>query len=121
MFDNLLNNFLENAKNQINNQKKLLDDKVIDFFSSDKKIKIKINLNYKIIDIDISEDILSEGKEAIEDLLVVNLNKAIEAAEAERDKYLENMKKDLMPDINDIFNSFSDDAEDNTENDANNE
>jgi len=105
MFDNLFQNLFENAKNQLENQKKLLEDKLIDFVSSDNNIKIKMNLNLKILDLQINESFLKEDKEMIEDLMVVNINKAIEQAENERSKYLEKVKSDIMPNLNDLFDT----------------
>ena len=107
MFDNLMNNLFSNAKNQLEEQKKIFDDKYIEFISSEQNIKIKLNANGRIIDISLSEKILDD-KEELEDLLVVNLNKAIEKAQKFREKELEEMKKNIMPDINDIFDSFND-------------
>lgn len=104
MFDNLFQNLFENAKNQLENQKKLLENKVIDFESSDKNIKIKLNLNLKILDIQVEQIILNEDKEVLEDLLVVNINKAIEKAQEARTEYLEKIKSDIMPNIDDLFN-----------------
>lgn len=105
MFDNLFQNFFENAKNQLENQKKLLEDKIIDFESSDKNIKVKLNLNFKILDLQIDQTIMNEDKEILEDLLVVNINKAIENARKARTEYLEKTKSDIMPNIDDLFNS----------------
>jgi len=88
MFDNLMQNLFLNAKNKIEEEKKLLED--------------------KIIDININEELLKEDKEMIEDLLVININKALEQAVMLKEKELETAKNDLMPDINDIFNSLND-------------
>ena len=104
-----MQNLFLNAKNQVDEQKKQFEDKFIDFISNCQKIKIKLNANGKIIDLEIDESLLKDGKEAVEDLLVVNLNKAIEQANSVRNNELEKLKKDVMPDMNDIFNSLNDD------------
>ncbi len=108
MFDNLMQNLFLNAKNQVEEQKKHFEDKFIDFISSNQKIKIKLNANGKVLDIQIAPELIDEGIEAVEDLLVVNLNKALEKAEKYRNEELEKLKTDVMPNINDIFSAFDD-------------
>jgi hypothetical protein len=107
MFDNLMQNLFANTKNQLELQKKEFEDKYIDFISTEQNIKIKINANGKIVDISLSDDFLKFDKEQIEDLLVVNLNKAIEKAEKFRNEEIEKMKNSLIPNIDDILDSFN--------------
>lgn len=107
MFDNLMQNLLLNAKNQVDDQKKQFEDKFIDFISTDQKIKIKVNANGKIKDLEIDVSLFDEGKEALEDFLVVNINRAIDLAENYRTNEIDKVKKDIMPNINDIFNSLN--------------
>ncbi len=120
MFDNLMQNLYLNAKNKIEEEKKALAEKKIDFISSDKKISIKLNGNLEILDLSINDDILKEDKEIIEDLLVVNINKAMNKAAEIREKELKEVKDGLMPDMNNIFNSFSDEVDQNQDNDDEN-
>ncbi len=114
MFDDLLQNLFLNAKNQINEQKKELGGKVIDFISSDEKINIKINGNFEILDLKISADLMSEPIEIIEDLLVVNLNKAIKKIHEIREKQMTESVGNVMPDLNSVFDMF-DDVDENTD------
>ena len=111
MFDDLLQNLFLNAKNQIDEQKKQLGDKVIDFISSDEKISVKINGNYEILDIKIDKELLSEPVELIEDLLVVNLNKAIKKVDEVRKEILDNTMNNAMPDLGAMFDALDDDEE----------
>lgn len=61
-------------------------------------IKIKINGNKKILNIAIDETLLKENdKEALEELITVAVNKAIEEAEATSAKEMQGMAKDMMP------------------------
>lgn len=101
-----MQNLFLNAKNQVDDQKKQFEDKFIDFISTDQKIKIKVSGNGKIKDIEIAEELFNEGKEALEDFLVVNINKALDLAENFRIDELNKLKKDIMPNIDDIFNSL---------------
>lgn len=115
MFDNLMQNLFLNTQNKIEEEKKVLEEKIIEYSSTDDYIKIKLNANIKVLDLSISPDILKEEKEMLEDLLIVNLNKAIEMAHKVRDEQLESVKSGMMPDINDILGSFSDELEDDNE------
>ncbi|MBN2662259.1 MAG: YbaB/EbfC family nucleoid-associated protein [Bacteroidales bacterium] len=112
MFDNLMQNLFLNTQNKIEEEKKVLEEKIIEYSSADDYIKIKLNANIKVLDISISPNIISEDKEMLEDFLVVNFNKAIELANKAREEQLESIKTEMMPDINDILGSFSDDFDD---------
>ncbi len=115
MFDNLMQNVFLNAKNKLEEEKKSLKDKIIEYSSSDDNIKIKINANSEILDLVLSPNILNGDKEMLEDLLIVNINKAINEANALRDKELESLKENILPDINDIMGSFGDFVEEDDE------
>lgn len=108
MFDNLMQNLFLNAQNKVEEEKKLLEDKIIEFSSTDGNIKIKLNANSKVLDLNISDELLKEDKEMIEDLLLINFNKAFEQANKVRDEQLEGLKEGMMPNIDDLLDNFSD-------------
>jgi DNA-binding protein YbaB len=108
MLDNLMQNMFLNAKNQIEDEKKVLAGKFIDFESNDKKILLKVSAEGKIQDLKISPDLLKDEVEMVEDLLVVNINKALEMAQEVRIAELEKLKSGMMPDFGDILNSLGD-------------
>lgn len=101
-----MQNVFLNAQNKIEEEKKILEQKILEYSSSDNNIKIKLNANSKLLDLSISKDLLTEDVEMLEDLLLVNLNKAIEQANKVREEQLERAKAGMMPNIDDLLGSF---------------
>lgn len=67
-------------------------------------VKIKINGNKKILNITIDDAFLKENdKEALEELITVAVNKAIEEAETTSAKEIQGMAKDMMPGFPGLF------------------
>ncbi len=111
MFDDILKNLFNETKQKIEKQKKSLSEIIIEHQATDNKISIKINGDGKIVDLKISEDLLKENHEMLEDLLVVNLNKAIEKLDEVKNKEMEKIKGEAVPNIDELFNSFISDEE----------
>ncbi|MBN2890994.1 MAG: YbaB/EbfC family nucleoid-associated protein [Bacteroidales bacterium] len=108
MLDDLMQNLFLNAKNQIEQEKKILEDKVIDFESNDKKIFLKVSANGRIKDLNISPDLLKEEPEMVEDLLVVAINNALDKAEELRTQEMDKLKNGIIPNLDDLMSSFGD-------------
>ena len=103
-----MQNMFFNAKNQAEEEKKKLANKIINFDSNDNNIKIKVTGNGKLNDLTISPALLKQEPEMIEDLLVVNINKALQKADEIRKIEMEKIKDEMMPDFGDIMNSLGD-------------
>lgn len=64
------------------------------------RVKVVVNANKMVKQILISQDLFDEGdKEAVEELVQVAINKAIEKAEAVYNNEMKGMAKDVMPNI----------------------
>lgn len=64
------------------------------------RVKVVVNANKIVKQILISQDLFDEGdKEAVEELVQVAINKAIEKAEAVYNNEMKGMAKDVMPNI----------------------
>lgn len=98
MFDNLMSQMQEQA----NEIKKKLNNTVVEGEAENGLIKVKVTANKKILSIEISNDIIDD-KEAIEDLVVVALNKALEKADEIAAKETGNMTKGMLPGLENLF------------------
>ncbi len=98
MFDNLMSQMQEQAAEI----KKKLDETIIEAEAENGLVKVKATGNKNILSIDISNDIIND-KEAIEDLVIVAVNKALEKANEIAEKETGNMTKDMLPDLGNLF------------------
>ncbi|MCF6367136.1 MAG: YbaB/EbfC family nucleoid-associated protein [Bacteroidales bacterium] len=98
MFDNLMSQMQEQA----NEIKKKLDETVVEADAENGLVKVKATGNKKILSIDISNEIIND-KEAIEDLVIVAVNKAIEKAEEIAEKETGGMAQGILPDLENLF------------------
>ena len=108
MLEDLMQNMFLNAKNQVEQEKKVLADKIIYFESNDKKIILKISADGKLKDLKLSSELLNEDVEMLEDLLIVNINKALQKAEEIRIAEMNKLKGEIIPDLGDIMSSIGD-------------
>jgi len=92
MFDKLMSQMQEQAEEI----KKKLDNTVVEAEVENGFIKVKANGNKKILSVEISDDIVND-KEALEDLLIVAINKTLEKAEDVSQKETGAMAKDMLP------------------------
>ena len=98
MFDNLMSQMQEQA----NEIKKKLEETIVEAEAEGGLVKVKATGNKKILSIEISYDIIND-KEAIEDLVIVAVNKAIEKAEEIASNETGNMAQGLLPDLGNLF------------------
>ena len=98
MFDNLMSQMQEQA----NEIKKKLEETIVEAEAENGLVKVKVTGNKKILSIEISDDIIND-KEAIEDLVIVAVNKAIQKAEEIAEKETGSMAEGLFPDMGGLF------------------
>ena len=98
MFDNLMSQMQEQA----NEIKKKLEETIVEGEAEGGLVKVKATGNKKILSIDISNDIIND-KEAIEDLVIVAVNRAIEKADEIAEKETGSMTQGLFPDLGGLF------------------
>jgi len=98
MFDNLMSQMQEQA----NEIKKKLDKTIVEADAENGLVKVKATANKKILSIDISNDIIND-KEAIEDLVIVAINRAIEKAEKIAEKETGSLAQGMLPDLGNLF------------------
>ena len=92
MFDKLMSQMQEQAE-EIKNK---LDNTVVEAEVENGLVKVKSTANKKILSVEISDEIIAD-KEALEDLVIVAINKVIEKAEEISQKETGNMAKDMLP------------------------
>jgi len=77
-----------------------LEQILVDGQADNGRVKVVVNGNKMVKQILISQDLFDEGdKEAIEELVQVAVNKAVEKAEAVYNDEMKGMAKDVMPNI----------------------
>jgi len=82
--------------------KQKLDATILEGIAENELVKVKITGNKKVISVEISDEIAND-KEAIEDLVIVAINKAIEKADKLAEKETGSMAKEMLPDLGNIF------------------
>ena len=94
MFGNLMDK-LQGAQQDV---KKRLDNILVDGQAEGGKIKVVASGNKEIRQIFIDEDFFAQSdKEAIEDLVMVAVNKALKNAEEVSAREMQSIAKDLLP------------------------
>ena len=101
MFGDIMNK-LQEAQNLMQNTKENLEK--IEFWEEIEQgtIKLKMNANKKVLDIQIAPNLLTE-KQDLEDLLVTVLNKAMQKADEISKKELEKISAGIMPNLNNLL------------------
>jgi DNA-binding YbaB/EbfC family protein len=89
---------LKETQQKIEETKLRLNTVLVDEQSSDGLLKVTLTANRKIKSITIDDSLL-EGKEQLEDYLILVLNKAIEKPTSVNDAELAAVAKDGMPNI----------------------
>lgn len=96
----MLGNFLGKMQEEQQKVKEKLDQIIIDSNFQNGQIKIKITGNKRIQDVDISEDLLkANDKEMLGEMLTEAINQAISDADARSQQEMQNILKDIMPNI----------------------
>jgi len=89
-------------KDQAYEIKKKLDETILEGIAENGLVKVKVTGNKKIISVEINDKIATD-KEAIEDLIVVATNKALEQAEKVAEKETGSMADNMLPDFGNMF------------------
>ena len=89
---------LKETQQKIEETKKRLDTILIDEASSDGLLKVTVNANRTIKNLEIKDELLAD-KEQLEDYLILVLNKALERAGGINEAELAAAAKDGMPNI----------------------
>lgn len=100
MFGDMMNMMgkLKETQRKVEETKKRLDTVLVDETSTDNKIKVTLTANRTIKSITIDDALLND-KEALEDYLIITLNKAIEKATKVNETELAAVAKEGMPNI----------------------
>ena len=89
---------IEEAKKNVEEAKKRLNNVLIDAESAQGKIKVTVTGNRALKTLTIDEDLM-QNKEMLEDYLMIALNKALEEAGKMQEEELKRAAKDAMPNI----------------------
>ncbi|MFD2550789.1 YbaB/EbfC family nucleoid-associated protein [Bizionia sediminis] len=89
---------IKETQKKVEETKARLNSVLLDETSADNQIKVTITANRTLKDIQINEALLND-KDALEDYLVLTLNKAIERATKVHETEIAAVAKDGMPDI----------------------
>ena len=93
-----------NAQSEMEDTKKKLDTIIVNSEVQGGLIKVSANANKKITDINISQELIDEkDKEAIEDMLLSVINKAIQKAEEVHKNEMQKIMSDMMPAFGDLM------------------
>jgi len=96
----MFGDIVEKMKLAQQDSKDRLEYILVDGQADNGRVKVVVNGNKQVKQILISQDLFDEGdKEAIEELLQVAVNKAIESAEIVYNDEMKGMAKDVMPNI----------------------
>ncbi len=100
MFGDMMNMMgkLKETQKKVEATKKRLDTVLIDEASRDGKLKVTLTANRAIKSVEIDDELLND-KEALEDYLILTLNKAIEKATQVNEAELAAVAKEGMPNI----------------------
>lgn len=95
---------MQEAQKKIEETKKRLDSVFVDAESESGMVKVTANANMKITNISISDNLMQDAdKEAIEDLIIVAVNKALEQAKSIQEIEMAKAAQGAMPNLGNIF------------------
>lgn len=89
---------LQKSQKKVEEVKEAMANELIAEKSSDELLTVVVSKNGRLKDLQINDDLL-EDKEQLSDYLILTLNKALEKAQLEYDKAIENAAKEGMPKI----------------------
>lgn len=97
MFDKLMSQFGP-MKDAMDQSKKKLDTITVKGEAEGGLVTVYVSGNRRVTDINISQDLIEEGdKEAIQELLQVALNKALESADSVNEMEMASTARGFMP------------------------
>ena len=94
---------LQEMKQKVEEAKKRLDTITVEGEAGNGAVKVKINGNRKIENIEIGEEALKGDKEEIEDLILTAANRAIEQADKVNEAELQGAAKGMLPGMPGLF------------------
>jgi len=94
---------MQEAQQKMEETKKRLDGVYVDTEIENGAIKVTATANMKITNISISDDLKTGDKEAIEDLVIVAINKVLEQAKSVQEAEMAKVAQGAMPNIGGLF------------------
>lgn len=95
---------IQEAQKQMEETKKQLSNIFVDAEVEGGLIKVKADCNLKIVNIDISDQLLqSKDKSEIEDLIIVAINKALEKAKETQEVEMSKVAQGMLPNLGGLF------------------
>lgn len=89
---------LQEAQKQMAEAKKKLDNVFVESEVEQGLVRIKATANNKIVNISISPELIKDGDvEAIEDLLLTAINRALEKAQKANEEEMKGLAKGMIP------------------------
>ena len=89
---------MQDAQKQMEETKKRLNGVFVDGSAENGLVKVTSTANKKITNISISKDIVGD-KEALEDLIIVAVNKALEEADKVHETEMGGLAQGMMPNL----------------------
>jgi len=77
-----------------------LRDTIIDADSGGGMVKVRINGNLEVLEINLQDEVLDEDKEMIEDLVISAVNKSITMAQAKSKEKMESVTGGMLSGLN---------------------
>lgn len=95
---------MQEAQKQMEETKKRLSDMIVDVQSEGGLIKVSSDCNMKIRNIEISDELLQgNDKSALEDLIIVAINKVLEKAKATNEVEMSKVARGMLPNLGGLF------------------
>ena len=95
---------MQEAQKKMEETKKRLDSVYVDAEAESGMIKVTATANMKITNISISDELMKNtDKEAIEDLVIVAINKVLEQAKMVQEAEMAKVAQGAMPNIGNLF------------------
>jgi len=93
---------MQEAQRQMEATKKRLDGVFVEGVAENGKVKVTSTVNKKLTNISISEELMND-KEALEDLIIVAVNKALERAEEVNSSEMGGLAQNMAPGLSNLF------------------
>ena len=97
----MLEQLMSQMQSQTEEVKKRLEETEIHAEAENGLVKVTVNGNRKILNITISSEIFDD-KEAVEDLTIVAINRALEKAEKVHEKEMGSIAQGMLPGLGDL-------------------